>query len=172
MQLHMAGDKAVIGALNALPDKVYRKVIRQSTGKAATLLVKAARRSADKLLKTQPTGKFRAAIKKLTRTYKADGAVLTVVGVDTKQAPHEHLILLGHRMVRGGTVVRISGKRAGKTDKAKDVSRTGKGRIVGFVPPIDVLTPAFDQTKAQAQAKLEKTIRDGVQREAAKLAKK
>jgi len=55
-------------------------------------------------------------------------------------APHAHLVEFGHRQVTGGRL------------------RTGRGRVIGSVPPHPFFRPAVDATKAIVQDRAGKEV--------------
>ena len=164
----LLGDKELLRALNLLPDRIYRKVVRQMTGRMATPVVKAAKRNLKAVQSDKARGVLVKNLRKKTKTYKADGAVVTLVGGKWPEAAHAHLVEFGHRMVVGGTVERLGG---GPTPVSKRTGVRGGGRVVGFVPAQPFIRRAFDATKGQAMAIAERALRVGVKREAKKLAK-
>ena len=72
-------------------------------------------------IKTDPAWKIKAFLRE-------NEPVLEVRVKASSRAPHLHLVELGHEIVKGGTVPRISG---GKTPQAKDPKNTGQGRRIG-----------------------------------------
>ena len=147
MSATLTGDKELRRALNLLPARVYRKVVRQMTGKMATPIVKAAKGNLRATQSEKARGVLVKGLRKKTKTYKRDGAVVTTVGGVFPAAAHAHLVEHGHRQV----------------------SRSGV--VTGHVPAKPFMRPAYDATKGQAMAIAEQALRVGVEREAKKLAK-
>jgi len=144
MSIELHGDKALMRAMNLLPDKVYNKVVKQAVNQAATPIRKQAQKNAP----VGKTGNLKRNIIKKSKLYKNQAVVLSVVGGQYKKDPseegsanHAHLVEFGH----GGP------KPA---------------------PPHPFMRPAFDATKGKAEAKLRRAIGKGVEREAAKLNRK
>ena len=168
MSATLTGGWALRRVLRMLPDRVYRKVVRQMTGRMATPIVKAAKRNLEAVQSDKARGVLAKNITKRNKTYIRLGAVVTVVGAKWSEAPHAHLVEFGHRMVVGGTVERL---RGGTTPLSKQTGKRGGGRVVGFVKAKPFMRPAFDSTKGQVMAIAERALRIGVEREAKKLAK-
>lgn len=168
MSMTLTGDWAVRRVLNMLPNRVYRKVVRQMTGRMATPIVKAAQRNLEAVQSDKARGVLAKNLTKRTKTYVRLGAVVTVIGGKWSDAPHAHLVEFGHRMVVGGTVERLKG---GLIGISKRTGRRGGGLVVGQVAAKPFMRPAFDSTKGQAMAIAERALRIGVEREAKKLAK-
>jgi len=158
--LHIMGDREVQRALNELPDKVYRKHLRRALKLEAKPLVKHMR---EKIRPHDKTGAWRKSIASKVKTYLRDFTVLCTVGARYKMAPHEHLAERGHRLVRGGTI-----KSGGRTRKAKDSSRTGKGTVVGEVKGIGALAAAYASMKNRMMYGLGRKMLHSVYREVAK----
>jgi hypothetical protein len=113
-------------AMKKNPEKVV-KALPKVCKKAMQPVLRGLRKRAPK-----KTGKIRKNL--TTKQKKWKYLVWTGVGVKAKAAPHAWLYEHGHRIVVGGSTRRISGAKAGKMSKAKSPERTGKGRVVGFVP--------------------------------------
>jgi HK97 gp10 family phage protein len=169
MSATLTGDKELRAALNILPDRIYRKVVRQMTGKMATPIVSAAKRNLKAVQSEKARGVLAKGLRKKTKTYKADGSVVTIVGGKFPEAAHAHLVEFGHRMVVGGTVSRL--KKQWSASRSSRTGKRGGGRVVGFVPAKPFMRPAYDATKGQAMAIAEQALRVGIEREAKKLAK-
>ena len=130
--------------------RLEKKVLRGALNKAATIGQKAAKDEARKHAHTegdyttlwnQYTGreervKYDKSVRHqhlyemIRRHMKSSHGVIRCSVGDFGDMPHGWLVEHGHRMVVGGTVMRISGKQAGKTPKARSRERTGAGRIV------------------------------------------
>jgi len=133
--------RALEKKLKTLPEKVFRKHVGKSAGKAMTPVARDARSRVPK-----ETGALRKSIGKRKRTYSRQKTVFVAVGprAGKEHASIAHLVEFGHRMVTGGTVTRKDGRLRGS---AKNKLRTGKGRAVGFVPGRPFLRPALEQNK-------------------------
>lgn len=75
MSAQLLGADALIRKLEALPGKVYRRVVRKAINKGATPMVKAARRYAPR-----ESGLLAKSMGKKLKSYFARGVVLSVVG--------------------------------------------------------------------------------------------
>lgn len=89
-------------------------------------------------------------------SWRSVGGATLIVGADYTIAPHEHLVELGHRRVKGGTVARLKPNRAGKyvTPSAAKISRTGKGSVSGDVPGGYYGRTAVETTQGEFEAAL------------------
>ena len=155
--LRIFGDKALIAALNALPDRVYRKVVRQSMGRAITPMVRAMRKEAKRHQgKTRKKGKHLwKTIGKQTRTYKSRSNILCTAGPGWPAGAHGHLLEWGHRAV---------GRAAGKWSR-----RSGRRLTVSRVRGHPWMTPAYDATKSQVLAIMQRELVQKVEAAATEL---
>ncbi len=169
--------------------RLEKKVLRGALNKAATIGQKAAREEALKHTHRTPywfsvadpeTGKKKRIKAKISgpkplyesiakRSKTRSGLIRVSVG-EISDLPHGWLVEHGHRMVVGGTVMRISGKQAGKTPKARSRERTGAGHVVGQVPPHPWISVAFDRTSAQMMSVFEAEVLARSRIEAASMA--
>ena len=101
--MKLTGERRLLRSLKALPDRVYRKAVRQTMGRAATPVVKAARRAAKRHANPKRTeGKHLfQTIAKRTRTYQTKGVIYTTVGPTWPAGAHGHLVEFGHRLPDG-----------------------------------------------------------------------
>ncbi len=143
----LLGDRELRELLKHLPDRVYRKVVRQVTSKMAAPILRAARVNLRAKQSVEARDILAASLKKKTKTYQHNGAVVTVIGAAWPKGAHAHLVEKGHRMV------------------------TASGTVVGFVPAMPFVRPAFDANKGKVMQIAAKALRVGVEREAKKLAK-
>lgn len=74
--LRLQGDKKLLRALERLPSRIERKVVRQAVSAGLTPLNKAVKREAPR-----ETGQLKRSIGKVVRTFKNDGVVWGAVGV-------------------------------------------------------------------------------------------
>ncbi len=133
-----------------LPETIVLRVARKAVSKGMAIFRNDIKRRAPGSLKRHVATKI--------KTYAQDNVVFGVTGARTPgYAPHFYLVEMGHRMVLGGTVPRI-GLRAGSVPRAKRAGRTGKGRVVGHVPPHPFVRPAEDANKTAALAVAETTL--------------
>jgi len=150
-------------ALKNIPEKVFKRTVGKAANKSMTPVSRKAKKLAPK-----DSGDYRKSIGKKKKTYTRNKVVWVGVG-PRKGKPNAylgHLIEYGHRIVSGGTVARVSGRRAGRADRARDESRTGQGRVVGFVPPRPHLRPALRQSKAKVLGIYRKELHLGIETEA------
>lgn len=79
------------------------------------------------------------------------GRVL-VVGPQYPAGAHGHLVEYGHRIVRGGTVARVSTSRSARRSVAmprSKVGRSGMGKVVGKTRAIPFMVPALKDTQGK-----------------------
>ena len=171
----LEGGNELAKLLTELGPRVERNITRTATKKAALVLIPAIEQRAMRLTRTKKrTGDLVASIGMRVKNYSKNGAVFVAIGPLYPKGAHGWLVEHGHRMVVGGTVMRATGKRAGKTATAyslKHGDRTGKGRIVGRVPGYPFAATAFRAVGAKMLSTMEEYHRSRVEREAAKLAK-
>jgi HK97 gp10 family phage protein len=163
----MSGQKVEITGLNrlvrkleALPDKLARKVLRPAIIKAATPIVKGARRNAPEGAGKNPDGTERKHLNKnigkKVRTYKGSNTIVAVMGAMGRETPHANI-------VEGGTVQRhrsrLGGFLAGKatTHWAGSLST---GRQAGS----HFLAHALSQNKSQAAGVLAAEVKKGLEK--------
>ncbi len=153
-------------AAKSLPEKVFLKHVGKSANKAMTPVSRAAKKKAPKL-----SGDYRKSIGKKKKTYKRSQVVW--IGVGPRKGKHNyalgHLIEMGHRIVVGGTAARVSGSRAGQIAAAQKAARTGKGRVVGFIPAQPHLRPALRENKTKVLSQYAKGLKKGITEEALKV---
>jgi hypothetical protein len=92
----------------------------------------------------------------------ANGQEYIAVGFQWPEGAAGWIVEHGHRMVTGGTVVRIRGAQGGQSPKAKRPGLTGAGRVIGFVQPHPIAAPAFEEVRPA----MEQVFTDRVVREA------
>lgn len=150
-------DRKVRKRLQTLGRRAYEKCLTRALGKAANVIARAQRASAREHADPKRTeGKhLYQTITRVTRKYRKDLKQVTPVGPRKGEAPHEHLLEMGHRMVVGGTVQRIATMQAASPSKG---GQRGKGRVVGFVRGIHWAENAFERSKNEAKSTLERQI--------------
>lgn len=153
-------------AMKQLPEKVFLRHAGKAAGKAMTPVSRTAKKMAPK-----ESGDYRKSIGKKRKTYRRTHTVWVGVGPRKGKANAYlgHLHEFGHRIVVGGTTARVGGKRHGKADAAKDRSRTGKGRVVGFVPPRPHLRPGLRNNQDKVFSTCKTELKKGVLEEARKI---
>lgn len=143
-------NKALNGALSAAGKPVVEKwkSLAPRPGKPGYTGPGRARRNGGK-------GLADALATKTVRWKTGAGATL-IIGADYTVAPHEHLVELGHRKVRGGTVAKAKADRAGKfvVPSARNESRTGKGSVGGTVPGGFYGKTAVETTRSEFESAL------------------
>jgi len=170
--MDLQGDKELRRLLGQLGPRIARKVTRGAMNKAATPIVRAAKRNARKL-GTRGGRQLAKSIGKRAKTYTAQGVVFVAVGPRFPLGAHGHLVEYGHRVAAAGsgTLKRIHKAGSSKTRKASVSKVTGKrgtGRVLTFVPPHPFLRPAFDSQKRAALTLAINEHRARVEREAQK----
>ena len=182
----MAETTVIIGAreleilMATLPDKVYRRVVRKAVNKSTTAMLKTARSLAptSEIGDHEGAGRqsYRKSLgKKLVSRFE-HGVVVSIVGSRRGYNPRKyqrssydpltHILEDGHRIARGGTLKRTSGKTAGKS---RVTGKRGKGSVIGRVAGIKHLEPAFKANVSQAAIRLTSEIKRGIIREATKV---
>jgi HK97 gp10 family phage protein len=158
--IKLDGVDALVKRLNALPGKVERKVLRSAVGKAATPIVRAARKGIKKGSGKNPDGTDRKHLKenigKRVRTYLQTSTVVAVVGAMGRETPHANI-------VEGGTVYRVR-KRLGGYLKGKGTPHGAGSLRTGRVEGSHFLQNAITQQKSEAVAVLAKGISDGLEK--------
>lgn len=165
----------VLKTLRELPEQIGKRVGRAAMKKAATAGMPIVRAEAFKHARAEARrGKY-------ADTKHMFAYTDMKVGVGKKgspwchvsnNAPQAHLVEYGHRMVIGGTMERISGKRKGYTDRSRGkVDRTGLGRHVATVPPHPFMVPAAKQAEGVMIATFCREMEKGTARAANRYAK-
>lgn len=141
--VQLTGFKELSRKLETLGRKRGKVVVRKAVNKAATPMVKAARR----LAPVGETGNLKRGLTKAVRSYKAGALIVAFIGNKRGQggAAHAHL-------VEFGTVERYH----------------KSGKSVGAMPAKPFMRPAFDQTKDQQLSILAREIGAGLEKEAAR----
>jgi len=149
--------------VKTLPEKVFKRHVGKAANKAMTPVSRAAKKLAPK-----DSGDYRKSIGKKKKTYSRNKVVWIGVGPRHGKAHSSlgHLIEFGHRVVTGGSTTRIAGKRSGRVNRAKSADRTGKGRVVGYIPAQPHLRPALRKNKGTVVNKYQKEIQLGILKEA------
>lgn len=170
MTIRLDGDAEMMRRLAALPDKAQRKVLRPAVVSTMRILTKAAKTElsaqlAGRVVAYKRTGALLASIGQQVFTAKtADKSIIGRVGTRGSKGRgvktailaggyHGWLVEHGHRLVRGGSVVKIGIGRG--IPKAVKAERRGRGKVVGQVPPHPFLKPAF----AGALSSMQTTMR-------------
>ena len=152
----IAGAAELVKMLTQLGPRIERKITRGAMTMAATPVVRQIKANAKGMVAggaKRKHGKphLYQTIGKRTKTYAKKGVVYVAVGPLYKLGGyHGHLVEFGHRIVKGGSIARISGKQRGSAPKAKNPTRTGQGKASGIVRPHPFERPAWEATKQQA----------------------
>ncbi|MBN2024080.1 MAG: HK97 gp10 family phage protein [Pirellulales bacterium] len=186
--IDVRGDVEAKALLDALPFRVYRRVLRSAVAKATRPIVRDAKALAPKRNRTVdeqgrevgPTGLLRKSLGFVIRTYLTRGVVLGVIGprkgfrtiIDGRPRDpihYAHLVEFGYRIARGGTLATTTGgdARAARKDKKKH-----KGVHVATHLARPFLRPAHKSNERRAMSTIEREVAAGIKREAAKLAAK
>lgn len=92
----LEGLEEVVKRLGELPDRAKRHAVRPAINKAATPVVKAARKFAPSGTGVSSRSASRAPLKrtivKKTKTYKKSGTIVAIIGPKKYEAPHSHLV--------------------------------------------------------------------------------
>lgn len=159
--MQVSGIRQVMRALRQLPEKSRRKVIKSAVSKAATPVVKAAKKLIPLGSGLKPDGTPREHLRKvITKTavkvFK-NGGVAVTIGPRSRAAPHSHLVDRGTKphnitltkpwgKVPVGTTIRHPGAEA-----------------------LHFMDQAIQNAGPAAKAALEKALAKGIEKEAAKL---
>lgn len=157
------GLAALSARLKTLPHKVERKIARQATNKAATPVLKQARKDAPVGDGLRPDGTSRKHLNKnllkKTKTYSKDGVISVYIGARWPDAAHGHLVEDGTKphLIQGKLLVSRQGTIFGRT-----VNHPGaKGR--------HFMIKALYRNKLVVLSILTRALASGIEREAAKL---
>lgn len=157
-QVKVTGTAELRAVFKVLPETLVKRVVRKAARTGINKFKSSIKQNASKhgsALSSRVTSKV--------VTYRSTNVVYAVTG-PVAGDPHAHLVEFGHRMVVGGTVPRI-GVKAGKTPRARNPKNTGKGRVVGQVPPHPFVRPAEDANKASVLATVSQELVIGTKRE-------
>ena len=140
-------DKEVVAEVRAAVDRGAKK--------GAERIYKDAKNSTEF---EDETGTLRKSIKMAKSKFKNGGHVVYA------DAPHAHLVEYGHEMVVGGTLPGSPGKRVAfkKARKAANPKNTGKGKVVGTVPPQPFMRNALKKNQAKAVKDVESEVKKAV----------
>lgn len=165
----ISGMKPLLKRLKQLPDRAQRRVLRPAVTKAATPIVKAARKLAPKGTGLSADGSARPHLgKSITKTRAKvsprTGNVLVVLGPEKNKAPHDHLV---HEGTKPHSIALTKPLQLGRVIlPAGFVIRHPGGKSQPF------LTEAVDQTRNKSQAILRRSIAQGIEKQTALLARR
>ena len=162
--VRVTGLKPLLKALKVLPEKAEKKVLKSAVSKAATPVVKFAKKLVRLGDGLNPDGTQREHLRNtITKTsakiYK-NGTVMVVAGPKAKAAPHAFLVDLGTKP----HLITLT-KPWGKLPAGYVIHHPG-AKAQHF------MRRAGEAVGPQSQAAMEKGIAVGIEREAAKLASK
>ncbi|MFZ5829136.1 MAG: hypothetical protein ACOY3P_03575 [Planctomycetota bacterium] len=176
LTFRLTGQEQLLRVFRELPPAVQRRVLRPTVTKSARPIAKQARLNARQLAtperraerRRRGGGKhlYQTIITKV-RTYTQRGSVTASIGPSYPAGVHGHLVELGHRQARGGTLRMPKTSRRNKRDRNP---RTGMGRVIGHVRGKPFLKPAWDRTVHQAAGLIRVHIGSGIVREAQRYA--
>lgn len=161
--IRVEGDRKLIKKLKTFPAKIQKRVMRPAVTKAATPVVKAARKFAPKGKGLKPDGSKREHLRKTITKTKAkvykNGAVVVTLGPRFRAAPHAHLVDLG--------------TQAHDITLTKPWGKVPAGTVIKHpgAKPVNYMKQAVETTGDAAQSAMEKAIAKGIEKEAAKLSK-
>lgn len=147
--IELQGAKELRKLLKHLPDRVARKVLRAAVNKAATPIVKSARRKASK-----ESGTLRKSMGKKLVVNKKTGSVMAIIGP--------------RREVTG----EFEGKQRVPANYAHLVEDGHIAADGSHVPAKPFLRPAYDEGKGPALETIKAGVKTGVVNEAKKLSKR
>jgi len=159
-KIDRAEQKKIERALKQMPFKVFKKHVGRAAGMAMTPVLKDARKRVP-----VEEGDLKESLAKKRKQYVRRRTCWVGVGPSGKTGQQGWLVEYGHRIVVGGTTARISGRDKGKTPKAANQANTGKGRVVGMVPPKPFLRPAFEANKAKVFSVYRRKLIAGIEKE-------
>lgn len=164
----IAGLKPLLKRLKVLPERSQRRVLRPAITKAATPIVKAARRLAPKGTGLTHSGRERRHLgKTITKTraklYRRTGTVMAIIGPAKGEAPHSHLV---HDGTQPHAIVLTKPLQLGRVTLPAGFTIPHPGAKAN-----PFLSRAVDATRAQSQAILQRAIAAGIEKQTALLNK-
>jgi HK97 gp10 family phage protein len=163
------GLKPLLKRLKQLPDRAHRRVLRAAVTKAATPIVKAARKLAPQGTGLSASGEARPHLGRTITKTRAKlsprtGNIVVVLGPEKDQAPHDHLV---HEGTKPHSIALTKPLQLGRiTLPAGFVIRHPGAKSQPF------LTEALDATRSKSQAILRRSIAQGIEKQAALLARR
>jgi bacteriophage HK97-gp10 putative tail-component len=130
-----------VSDLEALGRTLNSQQIRSVLLKSIRVALNPTIRLARALAPRGRTGKLARSIRTAIRTRR--GLEVAIAGV-----PYAHLVEYGHRLVRGGRVLRSTSKNVRRVNGVFVGPRGGRytGRVIGFVQPKPFVRPAVEST--------------------------
>jgi HK97 gp10 family phage protein len=157
------GLKPLLRRLKQLPDRTQRRVLRPAVTKAATPVVKAARKRAPKGTGLTADGRERPHLgRSITKTRaklsRKTGNVLVMIGPEKDKAPHDHLV---HEGTEPHSIVLTKPLQLGRVTLPPGfVIRHPGARSQPF------LSEALDATRTQSQSILRRSIAQWIEKQA------
>ncbi len=134
--------------------KVNTKAVREGLKPAAS----AAKRNAP-----VDTKRLRKSIGRKVKGYP-NGNVIGLVGMRAgHRLPYWHLVVFGHRIAIGGSLIRERGRKAGTLGNSKRA-----GRVGGFVKGNEWIRRALEQNSVKMVKKYTSTLKEQIAKEAKK----
>lgn len=161
------GLQPLLKRLQALPDRMQRKVLRPAVTKASTPIVKKARRLAPVGEGLTPDGRERPHLgetitKTRAKVSKKTGSVVVVVGPERNKAPHSHLV---HDGTQPHTITLTKPLQLGRvTLPAGFVMNHPGSKAQPF------LTDAVAATRSRSESILRQSIASGIEKQTKALA--
>ncbi len=162
----ISGDKALINALFALPDKVFRRGVVIASRRAMKPVIEEAKAKAPR-----ESGALSTSVGVRVKSYKKTGTVVTVVGPRQGYAKtfnnklrnpfyYAHLVEKGHKVVKPGSLkIRFSSHRG-------FIRAKGTGKTLGWVAGIPFLRPSLEHNQDGILGSLKSELGSFVEREA------
>jgi HK97 gp10 family phage protein len=168
MNVSVSGTSATMRNLRELRPSTQRKVLRPAISKGATPLLKAARRLAPVGDGLTPDGQKRKHLAKTlkktrAKTYK-NGSVIVVIGPEKGAAPHAHLVDKG---TKAHTIVLSKPANLGNVILPAGTRINHPGAKASHF-----MDRASQASSSQVLSIVEKTTAKGIEKEAARLAKR
>jgi hypothetical protein len=167
----IGGYSGALAFLDGLPDAMARKVLKPAMKAADLVGMEAAQAEMAKHDTARPKNGVHMSSTAGAAEAVLGSAVIGKVGYFGQGGSAAWLVEHGHRIVIGGTVARISGKRKGQSPYAKNKANTGKGTVVGQAPPHPVLAPAYAESKDRMEQAFAAECIHLADKEATRLAK-
>ncbi len=165
----LSGDKDLIDKLINLQPKVFKRGLVQASRKAMKPVVTQAKANA-----RNESGALEESIGVRVKIYQRSGTVATIVGPRQGFARsyegrmrnpfyYGHLQELGHKVVKGGSLMTRWSKKVGNNIRAK-----GTGHTLGFVAGMPFLRPALESNQTSIVSTMKTSLSRFVEREAKK----
>ena len=187
VSVHVDGIRGVLRALEKLPEAYRNRAVRPALLKATTPILKAAKRLAPLGSGKKPGGQPRDHLRKTLakvgpKAYGKFKTLVVVIGPKAKQAPHSHLVHDGTKPHEIKLSKMLLLDPHSKADR-KAAKKTGARLVHTVIPAGSVihhpgskanpfLANAINATRAQSFIILKRGLKDGIEKQAARLAAK